>query len=211
MQKGDDSITKIKICGLSRQTDIKTVNTFLPDYIGFVFAKSRRQVTEETADKLKERLNPAIKAVGVFVNEDIRQICRLCNSHIIDMIQLHGDENENFIKKLKNKTACPVIKAIRVRSAEDIERACNYFCDYLLFDTYQDHTYGGSGKTFDWTLIKEINRPYFLAGGLAEDNVLMSIKACNPYCIDVSSKVETNYVKDAKKIKDIITKIRSVN
>lgn len=203
-------MVKIKICGLSRQADIAIVNMVLPDYIGFVFAKSRRQVTKEQAAILKSSLNPKITAVGVFVNEDPGQILRLCDAHIIDMIQLHGDENETYIDDLKRKTACPIIKAIRVRNGEDIRQAAQYPSDYLLFDTYLEQAYGGGGKSFDWSLLKENQNTYFLAGGLDSDNVLQAIKSCSPYCIDVSSGVETDGVKDADKIIDIIKKIRSV-
>lgn len=202
---------KIKICGLSRKSDIEAVNELLPDYIGFVFAKgSKRLVDEETAKNLKNDLNPSIKAVGVFVNEEMEKIIRLCNSHIIDIIQLHGDEGEEYIKELKNHVPNKIIKAVRVRSNEDILKVSSLSSDFLLLDTYQENEYGGSGKTFDWSMISEYDKPYFLAGGIHTDNVIQAIKMCHPYCIDVSSGVETDGVKDPVKINDIITKIREV-
>lgn len=205
-------MSKIKICGLSRQDDINYANKVLPDYIGFVFAKSRRQISEETAKLLKASLNASIKAVGVFVNEDIQTIIRLYRSNVIDIVQLHGDENENYIKRLKAEITSPIIKAVRVRTAEDIIKASKEFsCDYLLLDTYRENEYGGSGETFDWSLISKVNKPYFLAGGINERNVLEAITKCHPYCIDVSSGVETNGCKELKKIEDIVTMVRSVD
>ena len=203
-------MTRIKICGLSRPEDITYVNEAKPDYIGFVFAKSRRQVDEEMARHLKALLNPKIEAVGVFVNEDINRIIRLCREKVIDIVQLHGDEDENYIKELKSKISAPIMRAVRVKSAEDVKKASEISCDYLLFDTYTEKEYGGSGIVFDWSMITDINKPYFLAGGINIDNVLSAIDKCNPYCIDVSSGVETEGLKDPFKINEIVTKIRSV-
>jgi len=203
-------MSKLKICGLSRQKDIETVNDILPDYIGFVFAKSRRQVSDDTAKALKDKLNPSIKAVGIFVNEEIEHIISLCNSLTIDIIQLHGDEDANYMKELRRYTPNKIIKAVRVTTSEDITKANDYPCDYLLLDAYHEEQYGGSGKTFDWSMISPISKPYFLAGGIDSNNILQAQKQCNPYCLDVSSGVETDGYKDANKIIDIVTKIRSV-
>ncbi len=204
-------MAKIKICGLTRRQDIDAVNTALPDYIGFVFAKSRRQVDEMQAKALKAALNPSIKAVGVFVNEEIGKIIRLCNSQVIDLIQLHGDENEDYIKKLKNCVPNKIIKAVRVKNREDIKKAMAFSSDYLLFDAYHESMYGGLGRTFDWSLISGVNRPFFLAGGINSDNIMRAITQCSPYCIDVSSGVETNGYKDPKKIMDIVAKAKQTN
>ena len=203
-------MSKIKICGLSRQQDIETVNDILPDYIGFVFAKSRRQVSSDTAKALKDKLNPSIKAVGVFVNEEIEHIVSLCKSHTIDIIQLHGDEDADYIKELKRYVPNKIIKAVRVITSEDIIRANEFHSDYLLLDAYHEEQYGGSGKTFDWSMISNISKPYFLAGGIDTNNILQAQIQCNPFCLDVSSGVETDGYKDANKIIDIVTKIRSV-
>lgn len=204
-------MSKIKICGLSRPQDIDAVNLVQPDYIGFVFAKSRRQVSPETAKILKNSLNPVIKAVGVFVNEKMETIVNLCNSHVIDIIQLHGDEDEDYINTLKAQAPYPIIKAIRVKDLNDVKKSVGIPCDYLLFDTYQDKQFGGSGKVFNWSYLTDIKRPYFLAGGIYSGNVQEAIKQCNPFCIDISSGVETNGYKDTKKIIDIVKKIRSGN
>jgi len=146
-------MAKIKICGLTRRQDIDAVNKALPDYIGFVFAKSRRQLDEKQAKGLKAYLNPAIKAVGVFVNEEIGTIARLCREGVIDLIQLHGDEDEDYIKKLRGLVPNKIIKAVRVKNQDDIKMAMDFSCDYLLFDAYQEGFYGGLGRTFDWSLV----------------------------------------------------------
>lgn len=212
-------MTKIKICGLSRPADITIVNEVLPDYIGFVFAKSRRQVSEVTAMELRANLNPKIKVVGVFVNEEIEKVIRLCNSNVIDIVQLHGDEGEVYLQKLKTSINNPIIKAVRVRSTEDIRQANKLTCDYLLLDAYKEDQYGGSGEIFDWSILgKPSNmgatsyrdKPYFLAGGINSGNVIQAMTQGHPYCIDVSSGVETDGYKDADKIVEIIKKIRSV-
>lgn len=203
-------MAKIKICGLTRPIDIEMVNKACPDYIGFVFAPSRRQVSETTARQLKELLLPSIQAVGVFVNEEIDTIIRICRLGIIDIIQLHGDEDEDYIKKLRESVTNPIMKAIRVRSTWDIIEAEHLSCDYLLLDTYKENQYGGSGEAFDWTVITKIEKPFFLAGGINNVNALDAIESSRPYGIDVSSGVETDGLKDFYKIDDIITKVRSV-
>lgn len=198
---------KIKLCGLTRQSDIDAVNIANPDYIGFVFAKSRRQINEEKAKQFKQFLSPYIQVVGVFVNEKIEKIINLCNSNIIDMIQLHGDEDNEYIRKLKECVPNKIIKAVRVKESQDVERAIEIVADYILFDTYHREQYGGTGETFDWNLISKVDKPYFLAGGINADNVYEAIKLCNPFCIDISSGVETNGYKDPKKILHIIDKV----
>lgn len=201
-------MSKIKICGLSRLCDIDFVNRYKPDYIGFVFAKSKRQVTDEQAKALKARLDTGISAVGVFVNDNIEHIEFLCKSGIIDIVQLHGDEDERYIKKLKSCVQNPVIKAVRVQSSEDISAAEQLSCDMLLLDTYTKGMYGGSGSTFDHTLIPPLKKPFFVAGGLNPDNIY-SVCNCGYYGLDISSGVETDGFKDENKIKQIIEMIRS--
>jgi phosphoribosylanthranilate isomerase len=203
-------MTKIKICGLTRPIDIDMVNEVHPDYIGFVFAKSRRQISEEKAFELKQRLHSKILAVGVFVNEDTENIIRICQAGIIDMVQLHGDESEDYLLELKKRVSNPIMKAVRVRTVEDIRRVDTMTCDYLLLDAYKEDEYGGSGLTFDWSIAKDITKPFFLAGGINMHNVDKAIALTKPYCIDVSSGVETEGYKDKKKVTDIIAKVRSV-
>lgn len=194
---------KIKICGLFREEDIDFVNEAMPDYIGFVFAKSRRQVTKETAQKLKNKLNKEILSVGVFVNEDINNIVEICNENIIDFVQLHGDEDEKYISNFKKGCNKKIIKAIKVKIATDIIRWRNCQADYLMFDAGM-----GQGKAFDWKLLNNFIRPYFLAGGINENNIEQAIKL-NPYCIDVSSGAETNKVKDKNKILTLVRRVKN--
>lgn len=203
-------MSKIKICGLTRPQDIEAVNLILPDYVGFVFAHSKRQVSDDAAKSLKSHLNPFIKAAGVFVNDDIEHIEHLCNLNIIDIVQLHGDENEEYIKKLRKYIPNKIIKAVRVRNSNDIKMANEFSSDYLLFDAYHEKQYGGSGITFDWSLISKMSKTYFLAGGINIKNILDAQNLCSPYCMDVSSGVETDGLKDKEKIIKIVTKIRSV-
>ena len=185
---------KIKICGLTRECDIDFVNEALPDYAGFVFAESKRKVTENQARELRRGLNPAIKAVGVFLDNDISFVKNLLESGIIDIAQLHGHESEEFISLI----AAPVIKAVRIGERID------YPVDYILFDSPR----AGSGKTFDWRLIPKTDKPFFLAGGINIGNIALAMKI-NPYAIDVSSGVETDGVKDREKIIEIVRHVRN--
>lgn len=201
-------MTKIKICGLKRMVDIEAVNRCKPEYIGFVFAKSKRQVTAEQAKELKKALHPDIQAVGVFVNENIDTIKAICEEQIIDVVQLHGDEDNTYIQSLRNVVAVPIIKAIRVQSTEQVREAMKLSADYLLCDTYSKDAYGGCGETFSHQLLPNELQQYFLAGGLYPDNVADIIKETSPYCVDVSSGVETDGVKDEAKIKAFIQAVR---
>ncbi|TGE31669.1 phosphoribosylanthranilate isomerase [Desulfosporosinus sp. Sb-LF] len=203
-------MTQIKLCGLTREEDIAAVNRWRPDYIGFVFANSRRQVTPEQARHLKAGLDPHIKSVGVFTNALVQSIIELCETGVIEVVQLHGNETEEYIRALKQKTTCFVIKAIRVQSTEQILQAQKLSCDLLLLDTYQKGLYGGSGKTFDRALIPTLHKPFFLAGGLESGNIAQVVEECHPFGVDVSSGAETDGLKDETKIKRIIEAIRSI-
>lgn len=203
-------MTKVKICGLTRMEDIRAANQFHPDYIGFVFAKSRRQVDTDTARKLKSTLDGGIKAVGVFVDEEIDTVVSLVKENIIDAVQLHGNEDGKYIAKLRAKISVPIIKAVSVQSREQVLSANRLPCDYLLLDTYVPGEQGGSGKSFDWSIIPKIQKPYFLAGGLDSRKVADAIKILHPYGVDVSSGVETDGLKDSGKMAEFIYKVRSV-
>lgn len=198
---------KIKICGLTRLQDINVVNEVLPDYIGFVFAESRRRVTPDQAAEMKKRLNGSVKTAGVFVNADMAEIERVAAGGVIDLVQLHGDEDAVYIRALKHSTDLPIIKAVRVQSAEQVQAAETLPCDYLLLDTFSKNAYGGTGTTFDYALIPALTKPFFLAGGLNAGNVTKAA-AAGPYCLDISSGVETDGVKDAEKIREIIKIIK---
>ncbi|NMA25615.1 MAG: phosphoribosylanthranilate isomerase [Clostridiales bacterium] len=196
-------MTKLKICGLTRQQDVDIVNGALPDFIGFVFADSRRRVTPEQAAAMKARLDPRIQAVGVFVNAEIEMIADISNAGIVNLVQLHGGEDAAYITELRSKIARPVIKAVRVRSAAQVLRADALPCDYLLLDAFRKDAYGGTGTAFDYALIPKLQKPYFLAGGLNAGNIRRALEL-QPYCLDVSSGAETDGVKDAEKIREIM-------
>lgn len=201
--------TKIKICGLRTQEDIQIVNREKPDYAGFVFAPGKRQIDISQAKILKSFLEPEITAVGVFVNAPFEEVCAIADKNILDWIQLHGDEDETYIRHLRELTDKPVIKAIRVRNTKDIRKGDHLPCDYLLLDAYQKEQYGGSGHTFDWSMIPKMTKPFFLAGGISERNLEEAIQTYQPFALDVSSSVETAGKKDADKVKRIIELVRN--
>lgn len=189
---------KIKLCGMFRECDIDFANEAKPDYIGFVmgFPKSHRNTSPEFALKLRKRLSPGIKSVGVFVNAPIDFAANAANSGAIDLIQLHGSENNEYIAKLRELTSVPVIKAIKVRGAEDIANAPK-LADYLLLDNGT-----GTGKMFDHRILSgiEIPKPFFLAGGLTPENLADIPRNPLPYAVDLSSGIETDKVKDKSKM-----------
>lgn len=201
-------MTKIKFCGLSRPCEIEVANELKPDYIGFVFApKSRRYVTYEKAAELKSQLSSEIQAVGVFVNEPPQNVAALLENGIIDLAQLHGDEDESYLTQLQNLTDKPIIKAFRMGTANDTisirETAEQSTADYILLDSG-----AGTGTVFDWKLAKEIKRPYFLAGGLDIYNAAEAVRALHPFAVDVSSGIETDGAKDKKKMAAFIAAVR---
>ena len=202
-------MTKVKICGLTGENDIEAVNHLKPDYIGFVFApKSRRYVDCDRARRLRSQLHPDIQAVGVFVNEAIENILYMCQQEIIDVIQLHGMEEESYIMELKNQTNKPVIKAFAIETPEDIQKANASAADYILLD----NGCGGTGESFDWSLLHSVERSFFLAGGLHPENIHKAIRKAKDtrylYGVDASSGVETNGLKDYIKIERFIQKVR---
>ena len=197
-------MTKIKLCGLTRSCDIEYVNELLPEYIGFVFApKSRRYISPEKAEVLREHLDDRITPVGVFVDEKIEVIADLIKRKIIDIVQLHGNESKQYITDLRRVIDCPVIKAFRIESEADIVSANNSFADYVLLDSG-----GGTGKVFDHSLLKDIARPYFLAGGLTPENVETAIKQLAPFAVDASSSLETDGFKDKIKMTAFVNAVR---
>lgn len=197
---------KIKICGLKRNEDIEYVNEALPDYIGFVFSKSRRQVTLQQAYDLKRDLNSRIKSVGVFVNEPQDMIAKLAKNGIIDLAQLHGNEDNVYISKLREKTdgKVKIIKAISISNEFSIDQINEIDADFFLLDNGS----GGTGKAFDYSLIKnKVNDRIFLAGGINAGNIKNAV-SLNPYCIDVSSGAESDGIKDREKIIKLVRSIR---
>ena len=195
---------KIKLCGLRRECDIIYANELMPEYIGFVFAaKSKRYVLPKQAKELRKLLNPQIIPVGVFVNEKPEVIADLVSKNIIKVGQLHGNETEEYIQTLRKYVECTIIQAFLIRSKADIEIANDSSADYVLLDSG-----GGCGKTFDWSLLQEIKRPYFLAGGLTPQNVSKAIKQLKPYAVDASSSLETDGYKDKEKMKAFVNAVR---
>ena len=198
-------MTNIKLCGLSREADILAANEYKPDYIGFVFAKaSRRYVSPERAAALKRQLLPGISAVGVFVNEPVGDVVRLLKSGVIDAAQLHGAESRDYVLELKRRTDKTVIQAFQIASAVDIDLAEASPADYVLLD----HGVGGTGEAFDWSLIANVKRPFFLAGGLTPDNVPEAIRRLAPFAVDTSSGLETEGVKDVNKMAAFVEAVR---
>lgn len=197
-------MTRIKLCGLMRAEDIDAANTLRPEYVGFVFAPaSRRRIAPERARELRERLGPGIEAVGVFVREDMETIACLANEGVIDLIQLHGGEDADYLRRLRALTARPVIQAFRIRGAEDVRTALKSPADYVLLDSG-----AGTGEAFDWGWIREAGRPYFLAGGLTPDNVADAVRQLEPYAVDVSSGIETDGRKDREKMAAFVAAVR---
>ncbi|MBR2698349.1 MAG: phosphoribosylanthranilate isomerase [Clostridia bacterium] len=201
-------MTKIKLCGLSRPCDIEAANALLPDYIGFVFAKkSKRYVAPEKAKALREALNPSIQAVGVFVREEPEIIANLLSDGIIDVAQLHGGEDEEYIAQLRALTDRPLIAAFRIDAPADLDRARTSKADYILLDNGA----GGTGAAFDWSLLTGFDRPYFLAGGLGPENVAGAVATLHPYAVDVSSGIETDGCKDIEKMKAFVAAARTAD
>ena len=205
-------MTKIKICGLKRREDIDYINICKPDYVGFVFAGTKRKITVEQAKEFSGLVLPEIAKVGVFVNEDVNVISNLIQEQVIDVVQLHGDEDEKYISILREKMKRgKLIKAIRVASPECLCNCNQWNVDFLLFDTFNNQEYGGTGEAFDWSMIQNVEKPFFLAGGINLTNVDLAIKSLHPYAVDVSSAVETDGFKDRDKIMALISKVRQTS
>lgn len=196
---------KIKICGLYRPCDVGFVNEARPDFAGFVinFPKSHRSVTPGQAAALRERLEDGILPVGVFVNESAELVAELLNAGVISLAQLHGQEDEAYIKKLRSLTDKGLVQAFKVREAADITRAIRSSADYILLDNGT-----GTGQAFDWDLVRNVARPWFLAGGLTPENISEAARRMRPWAVDISSGVETERLKDREKILAAVHAVR---
>ena len=217
---------KVKMCGISKVETIPAVVEAKPDYMGLVFAPSKRQVTVDQAKTLVEELhkqytkrynngaeqsnNDEIKTVGVFVNETLENLVTIATEANLDVVQLHGDEDEAFIQSLKERTNVEVWKAVQIRSAADAEAWIDSRADMLLFDAYHKDERGGTGEVFDWSCLDEFERPFMLAGGIDSTNVARAIRTVRPYGIDISSGIETEGVKDDEKIKAFTNIVRTI-
>ena len=256
---------KVKMCGISKVDTIPAIVDAKPDYMGLVFAPSKRQVTVEQAKTLVDELHKqyanrynsdaeqysndvvqdgaviaavqeetatndvqegvlirtentsptlihqeSIKTVGVFVNETLENLLKIVEEVKLDVIQLHGDEDESFIQTLKEQSNVEVWKAVQVRSAADAEKWIDSSADMLLFDAYHKDERGGTGEVFDWSSLDEFERPFMLAGGIDSTNVARAIRTVRPYGIDISSGIETEGVKDNEKIKAFTNIVRTI-
>ena len=223
---------KVKMCGISKIETIPAVIEANPDYMGLVFAPSKRQVTVDQAKTLVEELHKqyanrynrdaeqysnqtlihqeSIKTVGVFVNETVESLLKIAKEVKLDVIQLHGDEDESFIQTLKEQSNVEVWKAVQIRSAADAEAWIDSSADMLLFDAYHKDERGGTGEVFDWSCLDEFERPFMLAGGIDSTNVARAIRTVRPYGIDISSGIETDGVKDDEKITAFTNIVRTI-
>lgn len=196
---------KIKLCGMRRVEDIEALNPLKPDYVGTICtAGFKRSVTVETARELRAALNPEIPLVGVFVNEEIKQIQLFLDAGIIQIVQLHGNENTEYIRQLRALTDTPIIKAYKIQSKDDLQSAIQSPADEILLDSGT-----GSGETLDWSLLTEIERPFLLAGGLTPENVTAAIAQTHPRGVDVSSGIESDGWKDAEKMARFVAACRT--
>lgn len=202
-------MTKIKICGLRRPQDIEAVNAARPDFAGFVVEVpgSRRSVDKRELRELAGRLEEGILSVGVFVNAPPELVAELLEKGTLDLAQLHGQEDEIYMAELRRLTEKPLIQAFSIQTGQDAEQALESRADYLLLDQGR----GGTGQTFDWSLLPEINRPFFLAGGLGEENLERAIRQVRPWAVDLSSSLETDGQKDPEKILRAVDLVRRLN
>ncbi|MDO4179266.1 MAG: phosphoribosylanthranilate isomerase [Phascolarctobacterium sp.] len=195
---------KVKICGLRRKLDIEYVNQAKPDYVGFIinYPKSHRSITLEELQGLTAKIIPDIKKVGVFVNQPRDFVAELLNNKLIDIAQLHGDEDNSYIEKLREETGKEIWQAIVVRKTEDLQKALNSKADLILLDAGK-----GSGQVFDWSLLNKLSRKFALAGGLREENLDDALQT-EAILLDVSGGVETDGSKDLVKIQKFIDIVR---
>ena len=202
-------MTKIKICGLRRPQDIEAVNAARPDFAGFVVEVpgSRRSVDKRELRELAGRLKEGILSVGVFVNAPPELVAELLEEGTLDLAQLHGQEDEIYMAELRRLTEKPLIQAFSIQTGQDAEQALESRADYLLLDQGR----GGTGQTFDWSLLPEINRPFFLAGGLGEENLERAIRQVRPWAVDLSSSLETDGQKEPEKSLRAVDLVRRLN
>ncbi len=199
-------MVKVKICGITNYEDAANAAILGADFIGFNFyALSPRYVDKDNVKIIIEKMPKNMKNVGVFVNGSLEEVKKIVKDAGLDMVQLHGDETQEYCKQIKEETKKEVIKSFRINKKEDIEKIKKYDADYYLFDTFQDGLFGGTGEAFDWNLLKNIKKPFFLSGGLNCSNVRQAIKTAHPFAVDVASGIEKNpRKKDIAKMKDFI-------
>ncbi len=197
-------MTRVKLCGMMRPEDVQAAAALHPDYVGFILSAGfRRSISRERFLAMRPLLaDSGAKAVGVFVDASAEEI--LAYAEMLDVIQLHGNEYNSYIRELKQITGKSVIKAFRIASAADLAAAAKSAADLVLLDSGT-----GTGQTFDWSLLKDFPRPYLLAGGLHPENVRAAIDTLHPYGVDVSSGIETDGIKDAEKMRRFVENARN--
>ena len=199
----------VKLCGIKSEEDAALMNEVKPDYVGFVFAPGKHQISAASACRLSNIIRYS-RLVGVFVNEQPAVIAKIAKQTGLDVIQLHGDEGEEYIKEVKHETGKELWKAVRVRMVKDIQEAQRLPADKLLLDSFSEESYGGTGKVMDFAVLDQadIRKPYFIAGGLTVENLPEILKKAEPYGIDISSGIETEGVKDREKMLKVIQCVR---
>ena len=196
---------RIKMCGLHSRADIEAVNEVLPEYAGFVFVpNSHRGVTLDEARALSALLDDAICPVGVFLDAPVAFVAAACDVGAIRMVQLHGCEDEAYVAALRKRVSAPIIQSFVVSDAADVQRALASSADYVLLDAGR-----GDGRAFDWSLVANVQRAFFLAGGLDSENVAQAVRAVRPFAVDVSSGIETNKTKDIRKMRAFAMAVRA--
>lgn len=213
-------MTSVKVCGIRQIEDVEFLNELKPEYAGFVFCKSKRQINLEVGAQLMEKLDKNIKRVGVFQNNSLEEVRNTAEVLKLDVIQLHGMEDENYIKKL---FPFKIWKSISIDVSQDlkddgkikfyedeINKVCRYGVEAVLIDSSVKGSSGGTGRSFNWELLDNlnINKKIILAGGLNFYNITQAINIVKPYTVDVSSGVEENGIKSFEKIKQFIDKVR---
>lgn len=203
----EDGSCRVKLCGMSRGEDIAAANACLPEMVGFVtgFPKSPRNVEPPVLKQLAPFVDERIYRVGVSVDLPFSRVAHNANSHV-DLVQLHGSEDETYLAGVRLHTHAGIIQAFRIRERADVERAKRSSADLVLLDAGQ-----GSGRQFDWSLIEGIDRPFILAGGLTPDNVAEAVRALHPWGVDMSSGIETDGRKDSAKMAAAVAAVRSAS
>ncbi len=200
-------MTKVKICGICHEVEIGIMNELVPDFVGFVFvSKSRHFIAPEHAGLLRSKLRPGIRSVGVFANHSLKSVAMCVEVAGLDMVQLHGDETAEYIAALREYIRCPIMKVYKVAKPMDAEKALYSTADYVMLDGGN----AGDGRTFDWSLLGNVRRKYFLSGGLTPENLNRAmIVTPQPYALNVSSGVEANKMKDYRKVMKFILGVKN--
>ena len=202
-------MTKVKVCGITREIEINIMNELMPDYVGFVFeTRSRHFISPQFAGNLRSKLKRGIKSVGVFANSSLQNVAMAIEIAGLDMVQLHGDETAEYIAALREYIHCPIMKVIKISQPIDADKAMYSTADFVMLDGGR----AGHGKSFDWSLLGAVRRKYFLSGGLTPDNIVEALQvSSSPFGVNASSGLESNNVKDFRKVMKFILAVREYN